>query len=100
MVARWTGESVVHVSWEDYFKRVVPTAVAASVDISVSNASFLFVTVSLYTMCKSTSIIFLLVFAIVLGVERPSMVVAGTTALIALGVFLFTYADTQVSANL
>ena len=67
IVSRYTGQPLVHISWNDYTKRVVPTATAAAVDISASNASFMFVTVSLYTMCKSTSIIFLLGFGAARG---------------------------------
>ncbi|XP_022036854.1 probable sugar phosphate/phosphate translocator At1g06470 [Helianthus annuus] len=42
---------------------VVPTAFAKALDINLSNASLVFISVAFATMCKSASPIFLLIFA-------------------------------------
>ncbi|CAM9705454.1 solute carrier family 35 member C2 [Lampetra fluviatilis] len=85
----------VALPWPEYLKRVGPTAIASALDIGLSNWSFLFITISLYTMTKSTSIIFILLFSIVFRLERarPSLIVV--VSLIAGGLFMFTYESTQ-----
>jgi len=83
-----------HLSWGCYIKRVFPTAVAAALDISLSNWSFVFITVSLYTMSKSTCIIFILIFAILFKLEQPRVSSVFVILLIATGLFLFTYKST------
>ena len=47
------------------------SAVSAAVDIGLSNWSFMYITVSMYTMCKSTTIIFILISAIIFKLEKP-----------------------------
>ncbi|CAI5464823.1 unnamed protein product [Closterium sp. Yama58-4] len=54
---------VTPISWRDYFVRVVPTAVATSLDIALSNLSLALITLTFYTMCKSSAPVFLLLFA-------------------------------------
>jgi solute carrier family 35 protein C2 len=49
---------------------VVPNGVATGLDIGFSNYSLVFITISFYVMCKSTTPLFLLVFAIAWGVEK------------------------------
>lgn len=51
-------------------RSVAPTGLASGVDVSFSNWALEMVTVSLYTMTKSTTIIFILGFAILMGLER------------------------------
>ena len=44
----WRGVSgFVHLGWHECFRRILPTAVAGSLDIGLSNWSFEFVTISL-----------------------------------------------------
>lgn len=49
---------------------VVPNGVATGLDIGLSNYSLVFITLSFYVMAKSTTPIFLLTFAVAMGVER------------------------------
>lgn len=51
---------------------VVPNGVATGLDIGLSNYSLVFITLSFYVMCKSTTPLFLLFFAIAWGIEKPS----------------------------
>ncbi|OIW13410.1 hypothetical protein TanjilG_19762 [Lupinus angustifolius] len=53
----------VVMSWKDYFLRVVPTALGTAMDVNLSNASLVFISVTFATMCKSAAPIFLLLFA-------------------------------------
>ncbi|KAG8501666.1 hypothetical protein CXB51_004783 [Gossypium anomalum] len=47
----------------DYFYKVVPTALSTALDVNLSNASLVFISVTFATMCKSATPIFLLLFA-------------------------------------
>lgn len=86
--------SFFHMCIVFHIKRVFPTAVASALDISLSNWSFVFITVSLYTMSKSTCIIFILIFAILFKLEQPKVSSVFVILLIATGLFLFTYKST------
>ncbi|CAN0897366.1 Probable sugar phosphate/phosphate translocator At1g06470 [Linum grandiflorum] len=56
-------ETTVAMSWRDYFVRVVPTALGTAMDVNLSNASLVFISVTFATMCKSAAPIFLILFA-------------------------------------
>lgn len=49
---------------------VVPNGVSTGLDIGLSNYSLMMITLSFYTMCKSTTPVFLLMFAFIWGIER------------------------------
>lgn len=51
-------------------RSVAPTGLASGIDVGFSNWGLELVTISLYTMTKSTTIIFILGFAILLGLEK------------------------------
>lgn len=65
-----TGTSRVTVSWTASWKKLAATGVASALDIGFSNWSFEFITISLYTMTKSSCIVFILGFAILFGLEK------------------------------
>lgn len=48
---------------------VLPNGAVTGLDIGFSNASLVHITMSFYTMCKSTTPIFLLAFAFMWGLE-------------------------------
>ncbi|XP_058100868.1 probable sugar phosphate/phosphate translocator At1g06470 isoform X2 [Magnolia sinica] len=81
----------VEISWSDYFMRVVPTAIGTALDINLSNASLVFISVTFATMCKSASPIFLLLFAFAFKLESPSIKLVGIILIISTGI-LFTVA--------
>ncbi|XP_070575080.1 solute carrier family 35 member C2-like [Ptychodera flava] len=90
-----TKKKPVTLGWSLYLRRVAPTGLATSLDIGLSNWSFLFITVSLYTMTKSSAIVFILIFAIIFKLEQFRVSQIGVIVLIAGGLFLFTYKSTQ-----
>ncbi|XP_078169733.1 nucleotide/sugar transporter family protein [Carex rostrata] len=81
-------DSNLIMSWKDYFIRVVPTALGTALDINLSNASLVFISVTFATMCKSASPIFLLLFAFAFRLESPSAKLLGIIVIISLGVLL------------
>ncbi|KAH7292071.1 hypothetical protein KP509_29G050600 [Ceratopteris richardii] len=76
------------ISWKDYFVRVVPTGVATALDVDLTNASLVFISVSFETMCKSAGPVFLLLFAFAFKLEVPSFRLFGIILVISSGVLL------------
>ncbi|XP_050248739.1 probable sugar phosphate/phosphate translocator At1g06470 isoform X4 [Quercus robur] len=88
-------EPSVAMSWRDYFLRVVPTALGSAMDINLSNASLVFVSVTFATMCKSASPIFLLLFAFAFRLESPSIKLSGIILIISVGILLTVAKETE-----
>lgn len=89
----------ISIPWSLSWKKLAVTGVASSLDISFSNWSFEFITISLYTMTKSTCVIFILFFAILFKLERKRVSLIVIVSLISLGLFMFTYQSTQFSST-
>ena len=60
---------IMHARW-DMQCAVVPNGTATGLDIGLSNFSLSLITLSFYTMCKSTTPVFLLFFCFAWGLER------------------------------
>ncbi|XP_047459467.1 solute carrier family 35 member C2 [Mugil cephalus] len=91
----WTGKPRIVLSWNDYIKKVAPTAIATALDIGLSNWSFLFITISLYTMTKSSAVLFILFFSLIFKLEEPNPFLILVVLLISSGLFMFTFQSTQ-----
>ncbi|XP_021767411.1 probable sugar phosphate/phosphate translocator At1g06470 [Chenopodium quinoa] len=85
----------VRMTWRDYFSKVFPTALATALDINLSNASLVFISVTFATMCKSASPIFLLVFAFAFRLESPSVKLFGIILVISFGILLTVAKETE-----
>ncbi|CAL5051115.1 unnamed protein product [Urochloa decumbens] len=88
-------DSAVEMGWKDYFMRVVPTALGTALDINLSNASLVFISVTFATMCKSAAPIFLLLFAFAFRLETPSIKLLGIIFVISIGVLLTVAKETE-----
>ncbi|KAH9010006.1 triose phosphate transporter [Lactarius pseudohatsudake] len=82
-------------SREDYAKKAVPTAVSTSLDIGLSNLSLKTITLSFYTMCKSSSLVFVLAFAFLFHLETFSIRIVGVILLISMGVLLMVATESH-----
>ncbi|KAL1021206.1 hypothetical protein UPYG_G00010150 [Umbra pygmaea] len=91
----WTGKPRVMLKWKDYLSKVAPVAMTTALDIGLSNWSFLFITISLYTMTKSSAVLFILFFSLVFKLEEPNLYLIVVVLLIASGLFMFTFESTQ-----
>ncbi|XP_058418557.1 solute carrier family 35 member C2 isoform X2 [Diceros bicornis minor] len=89
----------VVLSWTDYLRRVAPTALATALDVGLSNWSFLYITVSLYTMTKSSAVLFILIFSLIFKLEKLRAALVLVVLLIAGGLFMFTYKSTQFNVE-
>ncbi|XP_023937957.2 solute carrier family 35 member C2 [Bicyclus anynana] len=90
-----TGTPQLMLPFITCLRSVGPTGLASGIDVGFSNWGLELVTISLYTMTKSTTIIFILGFAILLGLEKKSWSLVGIVLMIAAGLIMFTYKATQ-----
>lgn len=90
-----TGKERVTLAWKVYFLKVAPPGVASSLDIGLSNWSFEYISISLYTMTKTTCIIFILLFSLLFRLEKFRVSLVAIISFIAIGLFMFTYESTQ-----
>jgi drug/metabolite transporter (DMT)-like permease len=73
---------------DDYLRIALPNGVTTGLDIGFSNKSLVYITMSFYTMCKSTTPVWLLLFAFLWGLEKPSWALGGVVAVIVAGLLL------------
>jgi len=83
--------------WDVYMKRVAPVGVASAWDIGFSQWSLKYVTVALYTMTKTTSILFIMILGIVFKLERKHWSQVLIVGSISVGIGLFTHKSTAFS---
>ncbi|XP_021815372.1 probable sugar phosphate/phosphate translocator At1g06470 isoform X2 [Prunus avium] len=74
---------------------VVPTALGTAMDVNLSNASLVFISVTFATMCKSAAPIFLLLFAFAFRLEAPSVRLSGIILIISIGILLTVSKETE-----
>lgn len=60
----------IRMPWLSYVRQIFPCAVASAGDIGLSNMSFQYVTLSLYTMVKTLSLVFVLLFGLLFKLEK------------------------------
>ncbi|XP_053673240.1 solute carrier family 35 member C2 [Anopheles nili] len=93
-----TRKPRILLDWRTSVRKILPTGLASGIDISFSNWGLELVKISLYTMTKSTTIVFILIFAILLKLEKKSWSLGAIVIMISGGLFMFTYKSTQFDA--
>lgn len=88
---RVRGESPTAVPRETYLRVVVPIAVCTALDVICSNESLERLSVSFHTMIKASSPMWVLLFALLHGLERPDALLVGAVGLISSGTMLTAY---------
>lgn len=77
--------------WKFYFSYVVPTAIASAGDIGFGNVSFKFVTLAVYTIIKSSSIAFVLLFGCIFKLEKFHWKLVAIVGIMFFGVLMMVY---------
>ncbi|KAF9437884.1 Triose-phosphate Transporter [Entomortierella beljakovae] len=78
---------------KDFGTKIMPCAVASGLDIGLSNSSLKTITLAFYTMCKSSSLAFVLLFAFAFRLEKPTWMLAGVIAVICTGLFMMVMSE-------
>ncbi|KAI8604321.1 TPT-domain-containing protein [Dissophora ornata] len=80
-------------SAKDFGTKIMPCAVASGLDIGLSNSSLKTITLAFYTMCKSSSLAFVLLFAFAFRLEKPTWSLVGVIAVICVGLFMMVMSE-------
>ncbi|KAG0244797.1 Triose-phosphate Transporter [Actinomortierella wolfii] len=83
------------ITMHSYVTKVVPCAVAAALEICMANASLMYITLSFYTMIKSSTPIWVLLFAFLFRLEKPRPSLILIIFVIVIGVVLTVAGETQ-----
>ncbi|KAL4867260.1 hypothetical protein BDV12DRAFT_171588 [Aspergillus spectabilis] len=81
-----------------YLTRLVPCGTATSLDIGLGNMSLKFITLTFLTMCKSSALAFVLLFAFVFRLETPSLKLIAIIATMTVGVVMMVAGETAFNA--
>ncbi|KJZ72640.1 hypothetical protein HIM_07999 [Hirsutella minnesotensis 3608] len=78
-----------------YLTRIGPCGAATGLDIGLGNASLKFISLTFYTMCKSSSLAFVLLFAFLFRLETPTWRLVAIIATMTMGVVLMVFGEVQ-----
>ncbi|KAF4964370.1 hypothetical protein FSARC_7695 [Fusarium sarcochroum] len=78
-----------------YLTRIGPCGAATGLDIGLGNTSLKFISLTFYTMCKSSSLAFVLIFAFVFRLETPTWRLVSIIAAMTLGVVLMVFGEVE-----
>ncbi|KAF0332457.1 putative transporter [Colletotrichum sp. SAR11_59] len=78
-----------------YLTRIGPCGAATGLDIGLGNTSLKFITLTFYTMCKSSSLAFVLIFAFLFRLEKPTWRLVAIIATMTAGVVLMVSGEVE-----
>ncbi|KAI0860719.1 triose-phosphate transporter family-domain-containing protein [Xylaria cubensis] len=78
-----------------YFTRIGPCGAATGLDIGLGNTSLKFITLTFYTMCKSSALAFVLLFAFLFRLETPTWRLVGIIATMTAGVIMMVAGEVE-----
>ncbi|OLN88733.1 putative transporter C22E12.01 [Colletotrichum chlorophyti] len=78
-----------------YLTRIGPCGAATGLDIGLGNTSLKFITLTFYTMCKSSSLAFVLIFAFLFRLEKPTWRLVAIIGTMTLGVVLMVSGEVE-----
>ncbi|KAL1966919.1 hypothetical protein VTN77DRAFT_3663 [Rasamsonia byssochlamydoides] len=81
-----------------YATRLVPCGGATSLDVGLGNMSLKFISLTFLTMCKSSALAFVLLFAFVFRLEAPSIKLIIIIATMTIGVIMMVAGETAFNA--
>jgi solute carrier family 35 protein C2 len=81
-----------------YFTRLVPCGATTSLDIGLGNTSLRYITLTFYTMCKSSVLGFVLLFAFLFRLESPNLKLILIIMVMIIGVTMMVAGETTFNA--
>ncbi|KAN0068126.1 Triose-phosphate Transporter family domain containing protein [Elaphomyces granulatus] len=81
-----------------YLTRLVPCGAATSLDIGLGNMSLKFISLTFLTMCKSSALAFVLLFAFIFRLEALSVKLILIIATMTIGVIMMVAGETDFNA--
>lgn len=95
LVNHFSSSKMSVLSTRTTWRLAVPIGLCTALDIMLSNLSFFCISVTFYTIVKSSANVWNLIFSICLGHQRPSYALVVVTMLISSGIALASYGSTQ-----
>eukprot|EP00924_Labyrinthula_sp_SR-Ha-C_P015492 maker-scaffold_4-snap-gene-1.38-mRNA-1 protein AED:0.14 eAED:0.14 QI:33/0.83/0.85/1/1/1/7/718/365 len=86
-----------HISKKTLLQNAVPIGITTALDIAASNASYLYISIPLYTIIKSSSVLFVLLFSILYKLQPCQKDIILSTVIISLGIALAVYGEANFS---
>ncbi|EPY52603.1 membrane transporter [Schizosaccharomyces cryophilus OY26] len=83
------------ISWKEYLFRSGICALVTSLDIGLGNTSLETITLSFYTMCRSSILVFVFIFSVLFRIEQFDWILLCITFIITGGVILMVATETQ-----
>lgn len=81
-----------------YLSRIGPCGTATALDIGLGNFSLRFITLTFFTMCKSSVLLFVLLFAFLFHLEQPTWRLCAIILLMTVGVIMMVAGETAFDA--
>ncbi|CAN6647034.1 hypothetical protein TRVA0_022S00760 [Trichomonascus vanleenenianus] len=81
--------------WKEYLSRYVPCAMASAGDIGMGNVSLRTVTLTFYTIVKSSNLAFVLVFSFLFKLEKPTVRLTSIIGVMTIGVIMMVAGETE-----
>ena len=83
---------------DSWLRTIAPVGFFMGLDIGLSNISLVYITVSFYTLTKTTSLIFTLFVSFITGIEKFSWTLTGIVVTVMLGEAAAVIGETQFNA--
>lgn len=83
----------------EYITKILPCSVASAGDIGLGNTSFRFITLSLYTMVKTSSLIFVLMWGVFFKLEKLSLRILSIVFIMTFGVSMMVWGQNDQNVN-
>ncbi|KXT10570.1 hypothetical protein AC579_9180 [Pseudocercospora musae] len=81
-----------------YLTRITPCGTATALDIGLGNFSLRFISLTFYTMCKSSVLAFVLLFAFIFRLESPTWRLSAIILFMTIGVILMVSGEATFNA--
>jgi solute carrier family 35, member C2 len=80
-------------SWKEWASISIPCGMVTALDVGLSNLALVTITLTFYTMVKSSTPVFVLAWAYLFGIERITWSLIGVVVVIASGEFLTVFGE-------
>ncbi|TID29018.1 hypothetical protein CANINC_002166 [Pichia inconspicua] len=84
---------------KEYLCNILPCSIASAGDIGLGNTAFRFITLSLYTMVKTSSLIFVLLWGVLLKLEKFTLRIFAIVCIMTFGVGMMIYGQHDSNDN-
>jgi solute carrier family 35 protein C2 len=92
---RFGGDQIDEMPWKTYLCVAVPCGLVTALDVGFSNLAMVRITITFYTMVKSSAPIFVVISAFIFGLEKMSWSLISTVLIISVGECITVMGEVQ-----